>query len=167
MGSRSAPFRTLRARQWQPAPRSARSRVCARARYLGRAPGSATSSRSRTPPLGAGAKANHLAYLGDAEVGAATNIGAGTITCNYDGLGKHRTEIGEGVFVGSNTALVAPVTVGAGAIIGAGSTITRDVPAGAVSTARGAQKDRDGGAVRLRGRQRRRQDRPGGGEKKS
>jgi len=115
--------------------------------------------------LGAGAKANHLAYLGDAEVGAAANIGAGTITCNYDGLAKHRTEIGDGVFVGSNTALVAPVTVGAGAIIGAGSTITRDVPAGAVSTARGAQKDRKGGAARLRDRQRQRQDRSGGENK--
>jgi bifunctional UDP-N-acetylglucosamine pyrophosphorylase/glucosamine-1-phosphate N-acetyltransferase len=117
--------------------------------------------------LGAGAKANHLAYLGDAEVGAAANIGAGTITCNYDGLAKHRTEIGEGAFIGSNTALVAPVTVGAGAIVGAGSTITRDVPAGAVSTARGAQKDREGGAARLRERQRRRRDRSSGGEKKS
>ena len=115
--------------------------------------------------LGAGAKANHLAYLGDADVGAAANIGAGTITCNYDGLAKHRTEIGEGAFIGSNTALVAPVTVGAGAIVGAGSTITRDVPAGAVSTARGAQKDREGGAARLRQRQRR--DRSSGGEKKS
>jgi bifunctional UDP-N-acetylglucosamine pyrophosphorylase/glucosamine-1-phosphate N-acetyltransferase len=117
--------------------------------------------------LGAGAKANHLAYLGDAEIGAAANIGAGTITCNYDGLAKHRTEIGEGVFVGSNTALVAPVTVGAGAIVGAGSTITRDVPAGAVSTARGAQKDREGGAARLRERQRQRRDRSSGAEKKS
>ncbi len=117
--------------------------------------------------LGAGAKANHLAYLGDAEIGAAANIGAGTITCNYDGLAKHRTEIGEGAFIGSNTALVAPVTVGAGAIVGAGSTITRDVPAGAVSTARGAQKDREGGAARLLERQRRRRDRSSGGEKKS
>jgi len=106
--------------------------------------------------LGAGAKASHLSYLGDAEIGAEANIGAGTITCNYDGLAKHRTEIGAGVFIGSNTALVAPVTVGAGAIVGAGSTITRDVPGGAVSVARGAQKNREGGAARLREAQRKR-----------
>jgi bifunctional UDP-N-acetylglucosamine pyrophosphorylase/glucosamine-1-phosphate N-acetyltransferase len=115
--------------------------------------------------LGAGAKANHLAYLGDAEIGAEANIGAGTITCNYDGLAKHRTEIGAGAFIGSNTALVAPVTVGAGAIVGAGSTITRDVPAGSVSTARGAQKDREGGAARLRERHRQRKIRAEAGKK--
>ena len=80
--------------------------------------------------LGAGAKANHLSYIGDSEVGARTNIGAGTITCNYDGVNKFRTIIGEGAFIGSNTALVAPVTVGAGAIVAAGSVVTRDVPAG-------------------------------------
>jgi bifunctional UDP-N-acetylglucosamine pyrophosphorylase/glucosamine-1-phosphate N-acetyltransferase len=108
--------------------------------------------------LGAGAKANHLAYLGDADIGAEANIGAGTITCNYDGLTKHRTEIGEAVFIGANTALVAPVTVGAGAIVGAGSTITRDVAAGAVAVARGDQKNRDGGAARLREAQRKRKD---------
>ncbi len=114
--------------------------------------------------LGAGAKANHLSYLGDAEVGAEANIGAGTITCNYDGLAKHRTEIGAGVFIGSNTALVAPVTVGAGAIVGAGSTITRDVPAGSVSVARGSQRDREGGAARLREAQRKRKVRAGDGK---
>lgn len=91
--------------------------------------------------LGAGAKASHLTYLGDASVGAGANIGAGTITCNYDGWGKHRTEIGERAFIGSNSALVAPVTVGAGAIVGAGSTVVQDVPAGALTVTRGRQKN--------------------------
>ena len=86
--------------------------------------------------LGAGAKANHLTYLGDAEVGAGTNIGAGTITCNYDGVNKHRTEIGARAFIGSDTALVAPVTVGDGAIVAAGSVITEDVPAGCAGASR-------------------------------
>ena len=104
--------------------------------------------------LGEGAKANHLTYLGDAEVGAGANVGAGTITCNYDGVAKHRTDIGEGAFIGSNTALVAPVSVGAEAIVGAGSTITRDVAPGAVALARGAQSQKDGAATRLRERQR-------------
>ncbi len=117
--------------------------------------------------LGAGAKASHLSYLGDAEIGAEANIGAGTITCNYDGLAKHRTEIGAGVFIGSNTALVAPVTLGAGAIVGAGSTITRDVPADAVAVARGEQKNREGAAARLRERQRRRKVRAEAGKKLS
>ena len=75
--------------------------------------------------LGDGAKASHLTYLGDAQVGARANVGAGTITCNYDGYNKHRTTIGEGVFIGSNTSLVAPVDIGEGALIGAGSTITK------------------------------------------
>ena len=104
--------------------------------------------------LGPGAKANHLTYLGDSEVGANANIGAGTITCNYDGFAKHRTAIGEGVFIGSNTALVAPVTVGDGAIVGAGSTITKDVAADALAVARGAQREVKGGAVKFRARQR-------------
>jgi bifunctional UDP-N-acetylglucosamine pyrophosphorylase/glucosamine-1-phosphate N-acetyltransferase len=86
-----------------------------------------------------GAKVNHLSYVGDAEVGARTNIGAGTITCNYDGANKHKTIIGENAFIGSNTALVAPVTVGDGATIGAGSVITRDAPAGELTLARGKQ----------------------------
>ena len=81
--------------------------------------------------LGRGSKANHLSYLGDAEIGSAVNVGAGTITCNYDGANKHRTVIGDDAFIGSNTALVAPVTVGAGATIGAGSVISKDAPAGA------------------------------------
>lgn len=80
--------------------------------------------------LGAGAKANHLTYIGDAEIGPGTNIGAGTITCNYDGKNKHKTKIGAKVFIGSNTALVAPVSVGDGGFVAAGSTITEDVPAG-------------------------------------
>jgi bifunctional UDP-N-acetylglucosamine pyrophosphorylase / glucosamine-1-phosphate N-acetyltransferase len=102
--------------------------------------------------LGAGAKANHLTYIGDAEVGPRTNIGAGTITCNYDGFNKHRTVIGESVFIGSNTALVAPVTVGDGAYIAAGSVITREVPADALTIARGQQVDKPGRASEIRTR---------------
>ena len=102
--------------------------------------------------LGAGAKANHLSYIGDAEVGARTNIGAGTITCNYDGFNKHRTTIGEGVFIGSNTALVAPVTVGDGACVAAGSVVTREVPADALAIARGRQIDKPGRAAEIRAR---------------
>jgi bifunctional UDP-N-acetylglucosamine pyrophosphorylase/glucosamine-1-phosphate N-acetyltransferase len=86
-----------------------------------------------------GVKANHLTYLGDAEVGAGTNVGAGTITCNYDGVKKYKTIIEDGAFIGSNTALVAPVTVGAGAYIGAGSTITKDVPPGKLGISRARQ----------------------------
>ncbi len=89
--------------------------------------------------LGEGAKAGHLSYLGDTEVGAGANIGAGTITCNYDGKNKFKTIIGEGAFIGSNTALVAPVTVGKDALVGAGSTITKDVPADGGAVARGKQ----------------------------
>lgn len=88
-----------------------------------------------------GAKANHLSYLGDAEIGARANIGAGTITCNYDGKRKHPTSIGARAFIGSNTALVAPVSVGEGALVGAGSVITKDVPAGEMAIARGRQKN--------------------------
>jgi bifunctional UDP-N-acetylglucosamine pyrophosphorylase/glucosamine-1-phosphate N-acetyltransferase len=98
----------------------------------------------------AGAKANHLAYIGDATVGAAANVGAGTITCNYDGVAKHRTEIGKGAFIGSNSALVAPVTIGEGAYIGSGSVVTRDVPADALAIARGPQTVKEGWAKRLR-----------------
>ncbi|MBS0381034.1 MAG: bifunctional UDP-N-acetylglucosamine diphosphorylase/glucosamine-1-phosphate N-acetyltransferase GlmU [Proteobacteria bacterium] len=89
--------------------------------------------------LGEGSKANHLTYLGDARVGAGVNIGAGTITCNYDGVHKHVTEIGDGAFIGSNTALVAPVRVGDRATVGAGSTITKNVPADELTVARGRQ----------------------------
>jgi bifunctional UDP-N-acetylglucosamine pyrophosphorylase/glucosamine-1-phosphate N-acetyltransferase len=94
--------------------------------------------------LGSGAKANHLSYLGDAEVGAKTNVGAGTITCNYDGHQKHQTRIGAGAFVGSDSTLVAPITIGDGSYIAAGSTITEDVPAGALAIARGRQENKDG-----------------------
>ncbi len=104
--------------------------------------------------LGVGAKANHLTYLGDATVGAGANIGAGTITCNYDGFAKHRTEIGEGVFVGSNTALVAPVALGPGAMVAAGSTVTKDVAADALAVARGQQRTVEGGAALFRARKR-------------
>lgn len=100
--------------------------------------------------IGRGVKANHLTYIGDARVGAKTNIGAGTITCNYDGHGKHLTDIGENVFVGSNTALVAPVSVGDGATIAAGSVITRDVPADALAMTRAALDLREGWARRYR-----------------
>jgi bifunctional UDP-N-acetylglucosamine pyrophosphorylase/glucosamine-1-phosphate N-acetyltransferase len=100
-----------------------------------------------------GAKANHLAYLGDTEVGEGSNIGAGVITCNYDGVNKHRTTIGRNVFVGSDTQLVAPVVIGDGALIGAGSTITKDVSADALALSRTPQTAREGGASKLRSRQ--------------
>jgi len=98
----------------------------------------------------AGAKANHLSYIGDAVVGAGANIGAGTITCNYDGIDKHRTKIGAGAFIGSNSALVAPVEIGAGSYIGSGSVITKDVPAGALALGRARQVVKENGAARLR-----------------
>ena len=100
--------------------------------------------------LGKGAKANHLTYLGDAEIGAGANIGAGTITCNYDGFFKYKTVIGEGAFVGSNSALVAPVTIGAGAIVGAGSTVTRDVEPDGLRLVRPEQQTKSGWAKRFR-----------------
>jgi bifunctional UDP-N-acetylglucosamine pyrophosphorylase/glucosamine-1-phosphate N-acetyltransferase len=98
----------------------------------------------------AGAKANHLSYIGDAHVGAAANIGAGTITCNYDGNAKHRTEIGRNAFIGSNSALVAPVEIGEGAYVGSGSVITANVPPDALALARGRQVVKEGWATRLR-----------------
>ncbi len=103
--------------------------------------------------LHAGAKANHLSYLGDCEVGERTNIGAGLITCNYDGFHKHRTLIGKDVFVGSDCQLVAPVSLGDGCLIGAGSTITQDVPPDALALSRSPQVTREGAAQRLRDRQ--------------
>ncbi|OHV71848.1 bifunctional UDP-N-acetylglucosamine diphosphorylase/glucosamine-1-phosphate N-acetyltransferase GlmU [Ensifer sp. LCM 4579] len=102
--------------------------------------------------IGAGAKVNHLTYIGDAFVGAGSNIGAGTITCNYDGVNKHVTRIGENVFIGSNTALVAPVTIGDGALVGAGSVITEDLPADAVAFGRARQEVKPGRAPVLRER---------------
>ena len=102
--------------------------------------------------LGPGAKANHLSYIGDADVGADANIGAGTITCNYDGFGKYNTVIGKGAFIGSNTALVAPVTIGAGAIVGAGSVITKDVAPDSLAVERSEQRGIAGWAKRFRDR---------------
>ena len=102
--------------------------------------------------LEAGVKANHLTYIGDAHVGAGANIGAGTITCNYDGFFKHRTEIGAGAFIGSNTALVAPVKVGDGAFVGAGSVITAEVSADSLAVERSEQREHKGWAIRFRTR---------------
>jgi bifunctional UDP-N-acetylglucosamine pyrophosphorylase/glucosamine-1-phosphate N-acetyltransferase len=100
--------------------------------------------------LGEGVKAMHLAYLGDSSIGAKTNIGAGTITCNFDGVQKNRTDIGENVFIGSNSALIAPIKIGDRAYVAAGSTITRDVPADALGIARGMQEIKEGWAARRR-----------------
>ena len=99
-----------------------------------------------------GAKVNHLTYIGDALVGSGANVGAGTITCNYDGFGKHRTEIGAGAFIGSNSALVAPVKVGSGAYIGSGSVISRNVPDNALAVTRGPLDQRENWAQRMRKR---------------
>jgi len=99
---------------------------------------------TKNAKLGVGSKANHLTYLGDAMVGAGVNIGAGTITCNYDGVNKSATTIGDGAFIGSNSSLVAPVKVGAGATIGAGSVITKDAPDGKLTIARGRQQTIEG-----------------------
>jgi bifunctional UDP-N-acetylglucosamine pyrophosphorylase/glucosamine-1-phosphate N-acetyltransferase len=100
--------------------------------------------------LEAGVKINHLSYVGDAHVGAGTNIGAGTITCNYDGFSKHKTMIGTGAFIGTNSSLVAPVKIGNGAYIGSGSVITKDVPDDAMAVERSPQTNREGGAARYR-----------------
>lgn len=102
--------------------------------------------------IGEGAKVNHLTYIGDAVVGAHANIGAGTITCNYDGVNKHETRIGEGAFIGSNTSLVAPVSIGDRALVGSGSVITTDVPADALALARGRQEVKPGRAAEIRKR---------------
>ena len=96
-----------------------------------------------------GVKANHLTYIGDAEIGERTNVGAGTITCNYDGVFKHRTVIGKDAFIGSDTMLVAPVTVGDGAMTATGTVVTTDVPAGALAVARARQENKPGFALRL------------------
>src|SRR5213076_3420886 len=98
-----------------------------------------------------GAKVNQLAYIGDARLGAGSNFGAGAIVCNYDGVAKHRTDIGKGAFIGSNSALVAPVAIGDNAYVGSGSVITRDVPAGALAIGRGRQVVKEGLAARLKG----------------
>ena len=100
--------------------------------------------------LGQGAKVNHLSYIGDAEIGERTNIGAGTITCNYDGVHKHRTRIGKNAFIGSDSTLVAPVEVGDGAYVGAGYCITRDVPADSLAVSRARQVVKEGWAAAKR-----------------
>jgi bifunctional UDP-N-acetylglucosamine pyrophosphorylase / glucosamine-1-phosphate N-acetyltransferase len=105
---------------------------------------------TKAATLEAGVKVNHLSYIGDTHIGANANIGAGTITCNYDGISKHRTEIGAGAFVGTNSSLVAPVKIGSGAYIGSGSVITRDVPDDALAVERSQQTNREGGAKRYR-----------------
>ena len=107
---------------------------------------------TKAATLEAGVKVNHLSYVGDAHVGANSNLGAGTITCNYDGFGKYQTVIGEGAFIGSNTALVAPVVIGDGAIVGAGSVITRDVEADSLAVERNDQRGLAGWAKRFRER---------------
>ena len=104
--------------------------------------------------LGEGAKANHLSYIGDASIGAGTNIGAGTITCNYDGFAKHRTTVGQGVFIGSNATLVAPVTLGDGAFVAAGSTITETVAPDAMAFGRARQEQKEGRAAAFRAQRR-------------
>lgn len=108
--------------------------------------------------LGKGAKANHLTYLGDAEIGAGSNIGAGVITCNYDGLNKHQTRIGQGAFVGSDSTLVAPVAIGDGAYVGAGSCITRDVPSGALAVGRAREIIKEGWVEARRARREEKKD---------
>jgi bifunctional UDP-N-acetylglucosamine pyrophosphorylase / glucosamine-1-phosphate N-acetyltransferase len=101
--------------------------------------------------MGPGSKANHLSYLGDATIGANVNVGAGTITCNYDGERKHQTVIEDGAFIGSDSQLIAPVTVGKGAYVAAGSSITKDVPSGALGIARGQQANVEGWVERRKG----------------
>jgi bifunctional UDP-N-acetylglucosamine pyrophosphorylase/glucosamine-1-phosphate N-acetyltransferase len=109
-----------------------------------------TSVEIKNARIGAGTKVPHLSYIGDAEIGAGANIGAGTITCNYDGWHKHVTRIGDGAFVGSDTMLIAPVEIGEGAVVGAGSAISRDVPAGALAVERTEQRTIEGWAARRR-----------------
>ncbi len=99
-----------------------------------------------------GAKVNHLSYVGDTHIGPGANIGAGTITCNYDGFRKHKTDIGAGAFIGSNSALIAPVRIGDGAYVGSGSVISKDVPANSLALTRAPQVHREGWAGRLRAR---------------
>jgi bifunctional UDP-N-acetylglucosamine pyrophosphorylase/glucosamine-1-phosphate N-acetyltransferase len=102
--------------------------------------------------MGRGAKANHLAYLGDGIIGAGANVGAGTIFCNYDGFQKHTTTIEEGAFIGSDSQLVAPVTVGKNAYVATGTTVTQDVPAEALAISRTKQTNKEGYATKLRAR---------------
>src|SRR6202043_1821647 len=108
--------------------------------------------------LGKGSKANHLTYLGDSEIGERVNVGAGTITCNYDGVNKHKTIIEDGVFIGSDTQLVAPVRIGRGAYVGAGSTITKDVPPDSLALSRVPQKVIEGWAKQRRAERKKKKD---------
>ena len=147
-----------RARRSRPARSSARSRGCVRARAIGEGAHIGNFVEIKAADVEEGAKINHLTYIGDARVGAKTNIGAGTITCNYDGVHKHRTDIGRNAFIGSNSALVAPVTIGDGAYVGSGSVITEDVPADALAIGRGRQVNKPG---RARGSARRPDDHAG------
>ncbi len=123
---------------------------------LGRGAKAGTFVEMKNTTLGDGAKVPHLSYMGDAEIGDRANIGAGSITCNYDGVDKHRTEVGEGAFVGSDTMLVAPVRIGKDAVTGAGSTITKDVADGALAVERADQREIPGYAARLAARKRKR-----------
>ena len=109
--------------------------------------------------IGKGSKINHLSYIGDAEIAAGVNIGAGTITCNYDGYNKHKTVIGEGAFIGTHTSLIAPITIGAGAYLGTGGVITKDVPKDALSLGRAQQVNKEGWAKRYRAAQEKRKNR--------
>ena len=111
--------------------------------------------------MGEGAKANHLAYVGDGRVGRGANIGAGTIFCNYDGFNKHVTEVGEGAFIGSNSSLVAPVRIGAGAYVGSGSVITRNVSDDALALERTSREERPGWAAKFRAMMHKRKARSG------
>jgi bifunctional UDP-N-acetylglucosamine pyrophosphorylase/glucosamine-1-phosphate N-acetyltransferase len=115
--------------------------------------------------LGKGSKANHLTYLGDAVVGAGVNVGAGTITCNYDGEKKHETRIGDGAFIGSDSILVAPIEIGAGAYVAAGSTLTKPVPDGALALGRARQENKEGWAARMQAARARAKGTPGGGDR--
>ncbi len=132
---------------------SAPTRTCGRRADIGETRTSATSSRPRKSTLGKGSKANHLSYLGDAVIGAGVNIGAGVITCNYDGVNKNTTTIGDGVFVGSDSTLVAPLTLADGSYVAAGSCITESVPKDALALARSQQVTKPGWAARRRAKQ--------------
>jgi bifunctional UDP-N-acetylglucosamine pyrophosphorylase / glucosamine-1-phosphate N-acetyltransferase len=110
--------------------------------------------------IGSGSKVPHLSYVGDADIGAGVNVGAGTVFVNYDGVDKHRTVVGDGAFIGSDTMLVAPLTVGEGAQTAAGSTITKDVPPDALAIERSDQRTIEGWAARRRRRRRRQQETP-------
>jgi bifunctional UDP-N-acetylglucosamine pyrophosphorylase/glucosamine-1-phosphate N-acetyltransferase len=112
-------------------------------------------SETKRTTLGAGSKVNHLSYVGNGEIGERVNIGAGTIFCNYDGEQKHTTVLEDGVFIGSDAQLVAPVTVASGAYVASGTTVTQDVPADALAISRVKQQNKEGYAARLRARLRR------------